>query len=101
MNARQALKITAQKLENAERIMFLNKTDIQAYNACIADMIAGKSPCPYCHDYEECKLKAKDKKGCSEWILKIPKFTSEEVKQEVENADEKLSEGLHVVSSEG
>ena len=96
MNAKQALKKASAKIQNMSYTLFCNKEDIKEYNKCILDQIDGKSPCPYCHDYQECQLEAKDNKGCPEWMLKMPMFTMADVKQEEEDE----GEGLHVVGSE-
>lgn len=96
MNAKQALKKASERIQNMEHTLFCNRVDIKAYNLCIMAQIEGKSPCPWCHDYETCEKKEREKKGCSEWMLAIPKFTAEEVK-EAEDA----SEGLHVEGAEG
>ena len=71
MNARQAAKAAAKRIEELEHITLANKWDIQQYNKCIQDMIAGESPCLYCEDWNECQLEAKGGKGCPEWILKF------------------------------
>ncbi|MBO7340403.1 MAG: hypothetical protein J6U66_10105 [Lachnospiraceae bacterium] len=94
MNAKQALKKASERIQNMEHTLFCNKVDIKAYNECIMAQIDGKSPCPWCHDYEECEKE--EKNGCSEWMLRMPKFTAEEVK-EAEDA----SERLHVEGAEG
>ena len=94
MNARQAAKAAAERIKECERVMALNKADIIDYNKVIADMICGESPCPWCEDWEECKLEAKGGKGCSEWMLRHQTFTQTDVKEE---ADE--SKGLHVTGA--
>ena len=71
MNSRQAAKAAAKRIEECERVMALNKADIQDYNRIILDMICGESPCPYCEDWNECQLDAKAGKGCSEWMLRM------------------------------
>lgn len=79
MNARQAAKAAAKRIEENERVLKLNKADIVAYNNCILSMIAGGSPCDYCEDIEECQLDAKGK-GCSEWMLKMQRVTQDNVR---------------------
>lgn len=71
MNARQAAKAAAARIEEMERVAALNKQDIIQYNKCILDMIAGESPCAYCEDWNECQLEEKSGKGCAEWMLRI------------------------------
>ena len=71
MNARQSLKIVAQKLEEAEETIRRAESDIKAYNACIDSMIAGGSPCDWCEEQCECQLTAKSEgRGCAEWWLR-------------------------------
>ena len=70
MNARQAARAAAKRIEELEHFVRLNTQDIKDYNKVIQDMIAGESPCPYCEDWEECNLDAKAGKGCSSWWLR-------------------------------
>lgn len=95
-NAKQSLKLAAQHIHNMEHTLMLNKLDIIDYNKVIADMIAGESPCPMCEDWNECQLDAKGGKGCAEWMLRMQKVTQVDVKQEAEDA----SERVHVVGAE-
>lgn len=93
MNARQAAKAAAKKIEEMQHYNDKCKADIMAYNAVIQAMIEGKSPCPWCEEHEECQLTAKDVKGCDQWWLS---FTPPEVKEETND-----SEDVPVVGSEG
>ncbi len=73
MNGRQAAKAAAKRIEELEYVGMRQMLDVQQYVACVHGMIEGNSPCPYCEDYEECQLEAKDGKGCTQWWLKFPK----------------------------
>ena len=95
MNAKQAAKAAAKRIEECERIMALNKADIIDYNKVIADMICGESPCPMCEDWNECQLEAKAGKGCSEWMLRSQKFT----KHDVNGGTGDDSQGVHVTGA--
>ena len=69
MNSRQAARAAAQKIEELEFRLAMNILDIRDYNRVIEELILQKSPCPWCEDFEECKLEAKNMYGCPEWIL--------------------------------
>ena len=69
MNARQAAKAAAKKIEELERYKAMCKRDITAYNLVILALIRGESPCEWCNDKEECELS--HDKGCEEWMLKL------------------------------
>lgn len=69
MNARQAAKLAAKKIEELEDYNRRCVRDIRAYNALILKMIDGGSPCELCEEYQECELSEKDGKGCMEWWL--------------------------------
>lgn len=69
MNAKQSLKIVAQKLEDAVKTLQRAQKDIKAYNECIDHMIAGGSPCDFCEDGRECHLEDQGK-GCGLWMLR-------------------------------
>ena len=79
MNARQAAKAAAIKIQSMEHTLALNKADIIDYNIVIQALIAGKSPCDWCEDLQECQLDAKGGKGCSEWLLRFQRPAPEEV----------------------
>lgn len=79
MNARQAAKAAAQRIEELENYNRRCSADIKAYNQCIDAMIVGESPCQWCMEHDECQLEAKDGKGCSEWWLKDIPFEDEPV----------------------
>ena len=85
MNAKQATRKMdrarlVKQIADMEFVNRMNQADIVSYNCCIDDLIAGKSPCPYCHDYEgdcehpDCREAGK---GCPDWMLKMK--TPEEV----------------------
>lgn len=69
MNARQAAKAAAKRIEELEFRVMMNVLDIKDYNAVIEALIDGNSPCQWCEDWVECQLEAKGQRGCSEWIL--------------------------------
>lgn len=94
MNSRQAAKAAAQRIEECERVMALNKQDIIEYNKCILDQIEGKTPCTYCEDWNECQLEAKGGKGCAEWMLHW-QVTKDDVEEEQD-----AGKGVHVFGSE-
>ena len=68
MNARQAAKSVAKKIEEMEDTIFRYSRDVKAYNQCIASMIDGGDPCVWCEDRNECQRECKGK-GCQEWWL--------------------------------
>ena len=69
MNARQAAKQAAKKIEELEFRIAMYIMDVKEYNEVIDALILQKSPCPWCEDYEECQLEAKKLYGCPEWML--------------------------------
>lgn len=93
MNARQAARAAAKKIEELENFNARSKADITVYNHVILQMIDGKSPCPWCEENKECQLEAKDGKGCQEWWLAYETIVEEDQAND--------SEGLPVVGSEG
>ena len=85
MNAKQAMRkldrhALVKQIADLQFVNSMNQADIVSYNRCIDDLIAGNSPCPYCHDFEgdcehpECREAGK---GCPDWMLKMK--TPEEV----------------------
>lgn len=74
MNAKQALRAAAKRIEELEHYNRLASADIKTYNEVIDGMIAGRSPCDWCEDQQECQLQAHaDGKGCDMWMLAFPK----------------------------
>ena len=73
MNARQAAKAASERIKELEKMIAQYKADVQDYYKVIEDQIDGKSPCPWCEDYAECQLDAKDGFGCHEWLLRFRK----------------------------
>jgi len=70
MNAKQAAKAAAKKIEELEDYNRRASSDIKAYNEVILGMIDGKSPCDWCEENNACGLQAKaDGKGCQDWWL--------------------------------
>ena len=85
MNAKQATKKMdrhrlVQEIANLQFVNSMNAADIKSYNQCIDSMIAGGSPCEFCHDYDgdcehpDCREAGK---GCADWMLRMK--TPEEV----------------------
>ena len=70
MNAKQAAKAAAKKIEELERVNRLYALDVKDYYDCIEGTVDGKSICDWCADLEECQLKDKGGKGCKEWMLR-------------------------------
>ena len=73
MNARQAAKAAAKRIEELEDFNRRASGDIKAYNACIDSVIAGeKSFWDWCEEAEECSQPEKKMKtGCENWWLKM------------------------------
>lgn len=69
MNARQAAKAAAKRIEDLENVLHRAEKDIKAYNQCIDYMISGGSPCDWCEDCQECHLEDHGK-GCKLWMLR-------------------------------
>ena len=71
MNARQAAKAAAKRIEELERVNRLYAADVRGYNACIDHMIKHGSPCDFCEDLPECRAEGKDIQiGRDEWMLR-------------------------------
>ena len=94
MNAKQALKKVVQRNADLEDYNRRASADIKAYNECIDTMIAGGSPCPWCMEYDECQLEAKNGKGCSEWWLKEVTPTVAQIAPSVEKVTPKMQEAV-------
>ena len=69
MNARQAARAAAKRIEELEHFNRLCSRDIKAYNKVIDSMIAGGSPCAFCDEKNECDKEQKGNMGCEEWML--------------------------------
>lgn len=92
MNARQAAKAAAKRIEEMEHYNAKCKADIQAYNHIVLGLIAGGfDPCPWCEENADCERPLKGK-GCSEWWLT---FTPPVVKEEQDD-----SESVSIVGTE-
>lgn len=76
MNARQAAKAAAEKIDILEDYNKRAQADIRDYNACIDSMIAGGSPCDWCEEFAECQREAKGK-GCEMWWLRFRRAEDE------------------------
>ena len=85
MNAKQAMRAKQRnelikEIADLTFVNSMNAADIVSYNQCIDSMIAGGSPCPFCHDFAddcdhpECREAGK---GCESWMLRMK--TPEEV----------------------
>lgn len=68
MNAKQAAREAAKRIEDLEITLSRAMSDIKRYNQCIDSMIEGGSPCDWCEDRRECHLEAQGK-GCGLWML--------------------------------
>lgn len=90
MNGRQAAKAAAKMIEELEYSKANQARDIVDYNACIQDMIDGKSPCTWCEEEEECQLEAKGGKGCHEWWLKYRKAGEQDAQRLEEGQDQSV-----------
>lgn len=90
MNARQAARAAAKRIEEMERVNILMSRDIRGYNTVILKMIEGESPCPYCEEFEECQLEARGNKGCSEWWLKFWEGTPDEEAEKTEQPENQV-----------
>lgn len=82
MNAKQAARAAAKRIEDMELTLARATADIKRYNQCIDSMIEGGSPCDWCDDLNECQLEAKGK-GCELWLLSF----EEEEHHESDNTD--------------
>lgn len=70
MNARQAAKAAAKRIEELEYFNQRASADIKRYNEVIGAMINHASPCQFCEDLEECRAAGKDTAiGCDDWML--------------------------------
>ena len=70
MNARQAARAAAKRIEELEHYQREATADIKAYNGCIQSMIKGGSPCDWCEEQVECQKEEKAaSKGCKDWWL--------------------------------
>ena len=82
MNARQAARAAAKRIEELEHYQRMATHDIRQYNQVIMHMIQHGSPCDYCNDLEECREAGKDVSiGCDMWMLKFA--DPEAVKKEI------------------
>lgn len=72
MNARQAAKAAAKRIEDLEYFNKRASADIKAYNACIDGVIAGQmSFCDWCEEHETCQQPEKKMgTGCENWWLR-------------------------------
>lgn len=72
MNARQAARKAAKKIEELEYIVSAQSRDIKEYNEVIQHMMKHGSPCDWCEDQQECREAGKDLTiGCEEWMLRF------------------------------
>ena len=83
MNCKQSLKACRkyideleEKIQNMSYQIMRNAADIKAYNEVIDGMIAGKSPCDWCEDLNECQRAVKGQ-GCAEWWLRYKEGENE------------------------
>jgi hypothetical protein len=73
MNARQAAKAAAKRIEKLEALVAGQTQDIKDLYAAILDHISGESLCRWCEEYPVCHLKAKNTASCPEWWLRYRK----------------------------
>lgn len=74
MNARQAAKAAAKRIEELEDFNRRSANDIKALYTCIESVIAGeKSYCEWCEDEAECTQPEKKLKdgGCENFWMKL------------------------------
>ena len=68
-------KAAAKKIEELTYENMARVKDIKDYNACVLDLIAGKSPCLWCEEHRlgECEHpESHMNAGCHEWWLRYP-----------------------------
>lgn len=70
MNARQSARLAAKRIEELEDFNQRASADIRGLYKAIEHIISGGCPCDFCEDIEECQLKAKGGKGCTDFLLK-------------------------------
>jgi len=87
MNARQAAKAAAKRIEELERVNALYAVDVQAYWAIIEGTVDGKSICEWCEEQEECQKDEKGGKGCHDWMLMWNRQEEAESDEEVHDGD--------------
>lgn len=93
MNARQAAKAAAKRIEELEDSNRRYAHDIRLFYEAISHMIHHGSPCDYCEDRHECADAGKDVQiGCDEWFLDSGIIPESETKAGKEAGDE--SEGI-------
>lgn len=68
LNARQAAKLAAKRIEELEDYNRRCANDIKAYNRVIEEMIQGKPPCAWCMERADCEDQTH---GCDNWVLDI------------------------------
>ena len=73
MNAKQAARAAAKRVEELEYTVMKQTQDIKDYNACILGHISGESVCKWCEEWDECTSVDKGTKGCQEWWLRYRK----------------------------
>lgn len=73
MNARQAAKSAAKRIEELEALVAGQTQDIKDLYAAILDHISGESLCRWCEEYPVCHLKARNGASCPEWWLRYRK----------------------------
>ena len=100
MNAKQALKMASKHIADLEDFNRRATIDNKAYNKVIEGMIRGESPCPWCNDYQECQLQAKDGKGCEDWFLTM-EIQEQGVSVNAENADSETVDNGGSTDGEG
>jgi len=92
MNARQAAKAAAKKIEELEDYNQRSSADNKAYVQTIHSIIEGKSPCEMCEEHRLGECEHPDcymGKGCSEWWLRMDVYDNS-----VKGEDADVGEGI-------
>ena len=73
MNARQAAKAAAKRIEELEYANMMYTIDVKAYNAVIEGTTEGKTICEWCEWFRDeehtCNPERRGKQGCKDWGL--------------------------------
>lgn len=73
MNARQAAKMAAKRIEELEHYNRMSRATIVSLYRALDAIFSGGNVCELCEDYEECQLEdKKEGKGCADWSHKTP-----------------------------
>ena len=100
MNARQAAKKAAARIEELEDFNRRSAADVRGLYRAIDRLIAGECICDICEEQNECTKPEKDKKTCSGWWLTMDTSKLTDEKGETANENEG-PEGVLDGSSKG